>query len=166
MWFNIYCAKGTKLYIQSPRQHGAGFLYAGKGAAQAVAEDKQQQFAKQYIIDFDATQAVLRAGYKCKSRESAAAMGSRLLRNVKVQKMVSDNIQDRIRRTHITQDRVVLELAAIAFSDMTKDTNGLTWKDKLKALELLGKHLGMFTEKMDIEGTTAVVISGNDLIED
>lgn len=131
-----------------------------------MAEDKQQQFAKQYIIDFDATQAVLRAGYKCKSRESAAAMGSRLLRNVKVQKMVSDNIQDRIRRTHITQDRVVLELAAIAFSDMTKDTNGLTWKDKLKALELLGKHLGMFTEKMDIEGTTAVVISGNDLIED
>ena len=62
--------------------------------------------------------------------------------------MISRAIQDRIRRTHITQERVVLELASVAFADMTKqEESGLAWKDKLRALELLGKHLGMFDSK-------------------
>lgn len=122
-----------------------------------MAKDRQKAFAEEYIVDFNATQAAIRAGY---SKKTAYSQGQRLLKNVEVQKRVTEAIQDRIRRTHITQDRVVLELAAIAFADMAQqEETGLAWKDKLRALELLGKHLGMFDKAQELDtGETGVVV--------
>lgn len=157
--------------------------------------EKQKRFVDEYLIDLNATQAAIRAGY---SERTAAEQGARLLINVKVQNEISNQMKDREIRTEITQDMVVRELAAIAFSngadyskvvtkqsvdDMgnaveypdveLKNTDELTAQqkkaiagikqtkfgisvetcDKVKALELLGKHLGMFKDKIEVSGT-------------
>ena len=119
-----------------------------------------------------------------RKEKTAAQAGSRMLRNVKVQKYIADRMQERQKRTEITQDRVLEELAAIAFARATdyaevkgecvriKDTDRLTdqqlkaiagikegkfgielkLNDKEKALELLGRHLGMFKDKVEVSG--------------
>lgn len=169
--------------------------------------EKQKLFADQYLIDLNATRAYKAAYPSVTKDETAAQAGSRLLRNVKVSQYVSERIKKRQERTQITQDMVLRELAAIAFSNTTdyakvveKDamteidgamepildqegnpikyrtvelelTENLTPEqrsalavvkkgrdgyevkpyDKLKALELLGKHLGMFGGKTELD---------------
>lgn len=145
--------------------------------------DKQKIFADEYLIDLNATRAYRVAYPSVKKDETAAQAGSRMLRNVKVAKYISDRMKERQERTEVTQDRVVQELAASAFAKATdyveirggrvviKDTsqlednqiraisgikegaNGIEIKlnDKEKALELLGRHLGMWNDKLDIK---------------
>ena len=141
--------------------------------------DKQKRFCEEYLIDLNATQAAIRAGYK---EKTAYAQGQRLLKKVEAQEYLQELMDERSKRTEITADRVLRELAAIAFSDRTelaqvgesgevtftpteqlkediKRTiagieNGkhgikVTTYDKVKALELLGKHLGLFTAGAD-----------------
>ena len=78
--------------------------------------DRQQQFVDEYLIDLNATQAAIRAGYSVKT---AQEQSSRLLSNVMVQKAIAEKMAERSRRTGVNQDRVVLELAKIAFVKMT-----------------------------------------------
>ena len=145
--------------------------------------DKQKIFADEYLIDLNATRAYRVAYPSVKKDETAAQAGSRMLRNVKVAKYISDRMKERQERTEVTQDRVVRELAASAFAKATdyveirggrvviKDTsqlednqiraiagikegaNGIEIKlnDKEKALELLGRHLGMWNDKLDVK---------------
>ena len=77
---------------------------------------KQQQFVEEYLVDLNATQAAIRAGYSAKT---ADVQGSRMLGNVKVQQAISEAMAERSKRTGVNQDRVVLELAKIAFVKMT-----------------------------------------------
>ena len=77
---------------------------------------KQQRFVDEYLIDLNATQAAIRAGYSAKTADQ---QGSRMLANVKVQQAVSKAMAERSKRTGVNQDRVVLELAKIAFVKMT-----------------------------------------------
>ena len=144
--------------------------------------EKQKMFADEYLIDLNATRAYRAAYPSVKKDEVAAVNGSKLLRNTKIQEYISERMQERQLRTEVTQDMVVKELAAIAFSRATdyvtinagtvriKDTtslsedqiraiagikegvNGIEIKlnDKEKALELLGRHLGMWNDKLDI----------------
>lgn len=160
--------------------------------------EKQQRFVDEYLIDLNATQAAIRAGYSVKT---ADVQGSRLLANVKVQQAVSEAMAERSKRTGVNQDRIVLELAKIAFVNMTDmvDSHGRIKDDaseddlsciesikykqsdtdtgssverevkvssKLKALELLGKHMGMWNDKLDVNVAIPVVISGDDALED
>lgn len=164
----------------------------------AKLTDKQRRFVDEYLIDLNATQAAIRTGYSAKTAEQ---QGSRLLSNVKVQQAVSEKMAERSKRTGINQDRVVLELARIAFVKMTDvvDEEGQIRNDatdddlaciesikyksstmdsgesverevkigsKLKALELLGKHLGMWNDKLDVNVSLPVVISGENDLED
>jgi phage terminase small subunit len=141
--------------------------------------DKQKRFCEEYLIDLNATQAAIRAGY---SKKTADRIASQNLRKLEVQQHLQELMDERSQRTEITADRVLQELAAIAFSDRTaiaqiedggivtftptdqldKDAkktisgieNGkygtkVTTYDKVKALELIGKHLGMFTSGAD-----------------
>ena len=159
---------------------------------------KQRMFVEEYLIDLNATQAAIRAGYSAKTADQ---QGSRMLANVKVQQVIAEHMAERSRRTGVNQDRVVLELAKIAFVRMTDvvDSNGRIRQDasaddlsciesikykesdnesggsverevkvasKLKALELLGKHLGMWNDKLDVNVTAPIVISGADALED
>jgi len=77
--------------------------------------DKQQTFVDEYLIDLNATQAALRAGY---SERTAYSQGQRLLKHVEVQKAIQQAQQERRRRTQVDADRVLLELSRIAFSDV------------------------------------------------
>ena len=144
--------------------------------------EKQKIFADEYLIDLNATRAYKVAYPSVKKDETAAQAGSRMLRNVKVADYIQNRMQERQKRTEITQDRVLEELAAIAFSRATdfaevrngrviiKNTAELTEEqikaiagikkgkfgielklnDKEKALELLGRHLGMFKDKVEV----------------
>ncbi|CAB5643893.1 MULTISPECIES: terminase small subunit [Pseudomonas] len=78
---------------------------------------KQQRFVDEYLIDLNATQAAIRAGY---SKKTASSQGERLLRNVEVRRYLQAQRQDLQGRTKITQEMVLKELAKIGFSDIRK----------------------------------------------
>lgn len=138
--------------------------------------ERQKAFASEYLKDFNATQAAIRAGY---SPKTAYSQGQRLLKHAEMQKMLGAQIKKREKRTEITQDMVIKELAKIAFEDIAdfveiadkglsrvkvlpidkmgkgstaainsikEGPYGLEIKlhDKVRALEDLGKHFGIF----------------------
>lgn len=78
---------------------------------------KQQRFVDEYLIDLNATQAAIRAGY---SKKTAQVQSARLLSNVMVSAAVAKGMESRSTRTGITQDMVLRELAKIGFSDIRK----------------------------------------------
>lgn len=150
---------------------------------------KQKRFVEEYLIDLNATQAAIRAGY---SPDSAKEIGSENLTKPDIAKAVDQAIAERSRRTGANADRVVRELAKIAFvnagevvdldtallmdkisdDDMaaiqsvkvkTFGEDGIEREvklaDKLKALELLGKHLGLFKDKVEINGNVKADMS-------
>lgn len=139
--------------------------------------DLQAAFVREYSVDHNATQAYIRAGGSAKAAEVNAC---RLLRKDKVATLIAEAEAKRAVRCEITGDRVVMELARIAFSDMrhfakasdngvrledsddwtdddaaavaefsettSKEGGSIKFKlhDKIRALDLLGKHLGLF----------------------
>ena len=105
--------------------------------------DRQARFCEEYLIDLNATQAAIRAGY---SEKTANRIASELLSKLDIQEKITELKAERSQRTEITQDRVVKELAAVARAEI----KGVRAVDKLKALELLGKHLGMFVERYEV----------------
>ena len=157
--------------------------------------DAQKRFCDEYLIDLNATKAYKVAYPNCKKDETACVNGSRLLRNARVQEYIAIHQKQREERTQVTQDKVIHELAKIAFADIRAlyddngnlknvkcledniagavsqletfeeyegrgddreyvgDTKKVKLLDKTKALELLGKHLGMFTDKLELEQT-------------
>ena len=161
--------------------------------------EKQQRFIDEYLIDLNATQAAIRAGYSVKT---AKDIGCQNLAKLNIQQAISEKMAERSKRTGVNQDRIVLELAKIAFVNAADviDSDDATIKagataddtaaiqsvkvklipgkkgegvereirlnDKLKALELLGKHLGMWNDKLDVNLNIPVVISGEDNLED
>lgn len=143
---------------------------------------KQQRFIEEYLVDLNATQAAIRAGYSARTANEQAA---RLLAKASVSAAIKQAMDRRSVRTEITQDRVLKEYARLAFSDMrdlmawgvdgvklkehadltddqaaavaeiseTKD-GALKMKvhDKKGALDSLARHLGMFTDKTELTG--------------
>lgn len=92
--------------------------------------DKQRAFVDEYLIDLNATRAYKAVYKSCKKDETARVNGSRLLTNANVVAYLSQRQRDIQRRTEVTQDKVVQELAAIAFADIAdyvqvKDHGGL-----------------------------------------
>lgn len=165
--------------------------------------EKQKRFCDEYLIDLNATQAAIRAGYSPKGMNKRV---TRMMANEGIMNYIQQHMKDREKRTEITQDKVLKELAAIAFSNgsnyakvvekkaynekgepiideetgqqltykvvdmvLTDDLSDIDKKaiasikrgkngievstcDKVRALELLGRHLGMFTNKVEVSG--------------
>lgn len=128
---------------------------------------KQQRFIEEYLVDLNATQAAVRAGY---SEKTAEAIGHENLRKPQIQEKVSAAIRERAERTGITQERVVEELGKVAFQEASDASSSeLKYSSKLKALELLGKHLGMFEGKKGQEESGVggvIVLSAVEGLED
>lgn len=136
--------------------------------------DKQKRFVEEYCVDFNKTQAAIRAGY---SKNRAAEIGGQNYRKLHVKKAIDKRIEKRKKKLEITEKQIIDELAKIGFSDVAKYyeknfelkdistlPNELTAavKEVVKietdkgtriavklyskelALELLGKHLGMW----------------------
>ena len=79
-----------------------------------IVNKRQRQFCGEYLIDLNATQAAIRAGYKEKFAHTNAP---KLLQNTTIKAKIDELMQERAKRTEITQDRVLKELAIIAFSN-------------------------------------------------
>ena len=126
---------------------------------------KQQRFVEEYLIDLNATQAAIRAGY---SGKTANEQGSRLLANVSISEAIAEAQNKRAERTEITQDYVLTNIQKVIERCMqvqqvdncltqTEDgelAQAFMFKEQgaLKGLELLGKHLGMFKDKIEHSG--------------
>lgn len=117
--------------------------------------DRQRRFVDEYLVDLNATQAAIRAGY---SRHTASVIGCENLGKPEIQAAISEAMQQRQRSTGITHDKILEALAAVAFSE---EEDAAKVRNQLRALELLGKHLGMFSGKRseeDGEEGTGVVL--------
>ena len=77
---------------------------------------KQERFISEYLIDLNATQAAIRAGY---SETTAEIIGFENLRKPKIKEEIQKAMDDRAKRTEITQDKVLKEIASIAFDDIS-----------------------------------------------
>lgn len=108
-----------------------------------LKNQKHEIFCKEYLTDLNATQSAIRSGY---SKKTAGSIGQRLLKNVEIQKRIKELMEDRSKRTEITADKVLEELGVVAFDRNIRCIG----RDKVKALELLGYHIGMFTEKVSV----------------
>ncbi len=153
--------------------------------------DMERIFAEEYLIDLNAMAAALRAGYKRSTARNAASwIDEAHPKKPRVRELIDKHMAERSRRTGITQDRVLRELARVGFANVTDiidrqtggirqdasrdDTaavtstrcreteDGAEWEvkmtDKVKALELIGRHLGMFTDNVKIDGSVPVVV--------
>ena len=141
---------------------------------------KQERFVKEYLIDLNATQAAIRAGY---SANRASEIGYQLLQKTTVSNAIAKAMAERSKRTGVNADRVVQELAKIAFAKITDAVDPATAEikegatdddlaciqsvkikpnefgterevkmyDKRSALVDLGKHLGLFNTDRDQE---------------
>lgn len=131
---------------------------------------KQQRFVEEYLIDLNATQAAIRSGY---SEKTARSIGQRLLTNVDIQKATQEAQNKLSERTGITQEYVLSNIQKVIERCMqqeavqARDGSPLLvegpegdlaclfeFKETgaLKGLELLGKHLGMFKDKIEHSG--------------
>lgn len=104
--------------------------------------DKQKMFCHEYMVDRNATQAAIRAGY---SPKTAKSQGQRLLTKVDIKKYIDEHTEEQYERAGISADDVLNELVSIAMVDGVE----ITGKQKIKALELLGRHLGLFDTAKD-----------------
>lgn len=150
--------------------------------------DKQEIFCREYLIDFNATQAAIRAGYSAKT---AGEQGFALLKKLQISERITRLVAERANALDLSGEKVLAELGALAFSDIGAlfDSNGRLlsvdqipdaarkfvssvevvemkgdgddepmfvkkvrlW-DKPKALEMLGKNLALWTEKLSLTG--------------
>lgn len=142
---------------------------------------KQKRFVEEYLIDLNATQAAIRAGY---SPHTAKDIGCENLAKPNISAAISQAMAERSKRTGINQDRVLQELARIGFAKITDVVDPETAKiradasdddlaciqsikikpnefgterevklyDKKSALVDLGKHLGLFKDKLELNG--------------
>ena len=107
-------------------------------------------FVHEYVIDRDGKRAAIAAGFSPKTAESQA---SRLLRNVKVRAAIDAALLKLGKKCEVTAERVIREIARIAFQKLSKEERKQCSGNKLRALELLGKHFKLFTEQVQLSGT-------------
>jgi phage terminase small subunit len=153
---------------------------------------KQRSFVDEYLIDLNATQAAIRAGY---SPKTANEIGAENLAKPSIKAEVDKVLAERSKRTGITQDRVLREIAKLAFfkssdvvefgpsgvkvrhssdvdeedlacvaeiSETTTEFGGtirVKFHDKKGALELLGRHLGMWNDKINVKNDMAIRVA-------
>ena len=105
--------------------------------------DKRRAFVREYLIDLNATQAAIRAGY---SPKTARAQGHRLLTDADIQGELQTAQAKRAEKAALSAEWVLARLR-IEAEGLGPDT---TPTARVRAAELLGKHLGMFTERQEI----------------
>jgi phage terminase small subunit len=166
---------------------------------------KERLFALEYLVDLNATQAAIRAGY---SKKTAGAIGHENLKKPEIKEFLDEQIAKREKRVEVTADRVLAELMRVGFSDLRRAFNedgslkapkdwpddvaaamssvevveefegkgedrqqvGWTKKvklwDKPRALEMLGKHLKLFAERVEHSGPSGGPIEFRDGLSD
>jgi phage terminase small subunit len=112
---------------------------------------KRERFVAEYLIDLNATQAAIRAGY---SEKTAYSQGERLLRNVEIKAAVEVAQEARAASIGRTAEDVLKDIQEVTKSAISKNNIAAA----LRGLELEGKHLGMFIERQRIEGEQIIEV--------
>lgn len=133
---------------------------------------KQQRFVDEYIISGNATQAAIKAGY---SKKTANRIATENLSKPVIKTAIDQrNAEIQSEKTMDMQEVMEL-LASIARGETTEETvtnkgdvieTATRNSDKLKALELIGKRFGAWTDKKEISGTLDIDIGMGDYDED
>jgi phage terminase small subunit len=125
---------------------------------------KQQRFCEEYLIDLNATQAAVRAGY---AEKSARVTACKMLTNANIEKKIAELMAERSEATSISAQWVLNSLKNVAERCMTAEPvmvrgdNGMEESGEYKfdsaganrSLELIGRHLKLFTDKIDHTST-------------
>lgn len=142
--------------------------------------ERQKIFADEYLIDLNATQAAIRAGY---SKKTAYSQGQRALKNVEINNYIQSRLEEKEKARIASQDEVLEYLTKVirgetvaevvvvegkgeGFSVARTMDKAPDEKERLKAAELLGKRYGLYTDKIGVDGAIPVVISGADSLAD
>ena len=141
--------------------------------------DKQKRFCDEYLVDYNATQAAVRAGYSAKT---AYSIGTENLKKPELKNYI-DQRNEELRSERTADAAEVMEYltsvvrgesrAAVVVVEGSGDgcseakiiEKPPDEKERLKAAELLGKRFGLFTEKLNVSGNVPVVICGEDDIK-
>ena len=140
---------------------------------------KQKRFAEEYLVDCNATQAAIRAGY---SEKTAYSQGERLLKNVEVKNWIDEQLTQMqgntiadakevmeyltsVLRGESRGTELVIESVGDYMSEAREVEKAPSEKEKLKAAELLAKRYGLLTDKVNLESAVPVVIV-DDVAED
>jgi len=117
--------------------------------------DKQEAFCREYLIDLNGTQSAIRAGY---SKKTARSIADENLTKPDIVSRVKELMSERAERVERTADDVLRDLMAVRADAMQtvtdRDGNRIMFNHAaaLKAIELEGKHLKMFTDRTEVTG--------------
>lgn len=106
---------------------------------QTKLNPKQKIFIQHYLQTFNASESCRQAGY-------SESMATKLMHNPLVSSEINRGINSALKKAKIDDQSVIGQLTQIAFEQSPVE-KGMRWSDKLRALELLGKHLGIFRQE-------------------
>ena len=143
--------------------------------AETALKPKEERFCLEYIVDYNQTQAAIRAGY---AEKSAAKIGCKLMKDPRILARVKELQKEQADRLCLSSDLVVIKLLELVdicmaakpvmewdYSNHEMSPTGeyqIDSKGATKALELLGRHLGMFDRKEQATDEGPVFISGEE----
>lgn len=180
---NIFCSFLYSFLVWPDRVKPAGPFYFLERKVLIVEEvkltDKQKRFCDEYLIDLNATQAAIRAGY---SKRSARQIADKNMSKVDIRQYIDKRMAEKEKDLIANQDEVLKYLTAVlrgqsiseeivveSIGDYMSEARTIqkapSEKDKLKAAELLGKRYGIYNEKVTMD-VKPVVITGSDALED
>lgn len=141
---------------------------------------KQKRFCEEYLIDLNATQAAIRAGY---SKKTAGSIATENLQKPDLRTYIQELMDKKEKELIASQDEVLRYLTSVlrgesraqivvvegtgdGASEARRMDKAPDEKERLKAAELLGKRYALFSDKVNLEGAIPVVINNEDELED
>lgn len=141
---------------------------------------KMKRFCDEYLIDLNATQAAIRAGY---SKKTAKQIGNINLTKLDVREYIDARMREKEAELIASQDEVLKYLTSVMRNQKKEEVvvvegcgdgiseakivkKDVSIKDRSKAAELLGKRYGIFNDKLTVDGAIPVVVSGENDLED
>lgn len=129
---------------------------------------KQKRFCDEYLIDLNATQAAIRAGY---SKKAARAIGNENLSKPYIKEYIAKRMAEKEESLIAKQDEVLRYLTSVMRGESRSSVLAMVGdgvqkviekppdeREKTKAAELLGKRYRLFTDKVEVEGAVPIVI--------
>lgn len=146
----------------------------------AKMTNKQKKFCDEYLIDMNATQSAIRAGY---SPKTASVIGQENLMKPVIKEYIEKRMKEKEDELIATQDEVLRYLTSVmrgqsrseivvvegcgdGVSEAKRMLKAPDERERLKAGELLAKRYGILSDKVKVDGAIPVVISGSDELED
>jgi phage terminase small subunit len=109
---------------------------------------KQQRFCEEYVIDLNGAQAAIRSGY---SEKTAKSIASENLTKPDVKHFINELQKEKSKRLQVSADDLIKNLMTVANKDPDSETTKAKYSNRLKAVELLGRHITFFNDKLEVQ---------------